>query len=289
MSRKPYMVFIDVSAIRSIARTASVRFPGDTRFIVSVNLMEELCTHQEKGEVPDLGTTSDRAYAQLRKIDSIRRLGLFKDPIRFEIESGRSTSDASLVDLADLTRAPLLSAWEQTMMQEHGKKLGSWLFHDLGITQERKDGLKRVQPVVGGGTLWPQLAGFMQSDRVQAHIEERAYRFGRSTAKRNGWKLSRSFHPAGDWLTFGLQISEGAYHMWRLLTHGEEKPSPSKRGNLAYDMAHVAHLAVCDGFLACDQMALNMARVCWPEKADSIYTYDQRSREVRVYQPGWAS
>ena len=148
--------------------------------------------------------------------------------------------------------------------------------------------MKQLKSVAGSRKVWPELAGFIQCDHVQAYIEEQALRMGQSAGK-HGWRVSADFRPTRDWLNFGLAVSRVAYYIWRLFTHGEEKPSTSKQGNLAYDMTHVARFAVCDAFLSCDNMACDMARVCWPEKADSIYTYNQHSTEVRVYEPTWAS
>jgi hypothetical protein len=46
-------------------------------------------------------------------------------------------------------------------------------------------------------------------------------------------------------------------------------------------------MAVCDGLLASDKTLLNMGWACWPEKRDSLYTYDPESREIVSYKPDW--
>ena len=164
-------------------------FPEGARFVVDANIMEELYTHREKGEEPNLSSTSDRACGLLQKIDGIRRLGWFDDPVRFEVEAGRPASEAPLLDLENLTEAPLLSALEQAMMKEHEKQLGSWLFHDTQIPQVHGDALKQLKSVAGSRKVWPELAGFIQCDHVQAYIEEQALRMGQSAGK-HGWRVS---------------------------------------------------------------------------------------------------
>ena len=133
--------------------------------------------------------------------------------------------------------------------------------------------------------LWPFISSQLWDSNKVRDTQEAAFDNFVRRARESDWKVSNNFCPQPDWITFGWEHVHRAYIYWKYARHGDGQPSVSP--NVSFDMSYAAHMSVCDGLLSSDKTLLNMGWACWPEKRDSLYTYEPERQEIVPYKPHW--
>jgi len=282
-------IMLDCSVLRGASSAAFSTVSPQFEFVITDKTFVELYTHNldNGGNVAE---AEDEAARYLSQVAASARVVMYDvDLIRFEIERGVSGRAATITDPittmpSDSPNAiPRLQPDELQHMLMVSKEVGTlW---DFEVPSEFEEVGRQFRKCSADRDLWPFISSRLwDSNKVRDTQEVAFYHFGRR-ARESDWTVSNNFCPQPDWITFGWMHVYRAYIYWKYARHGDEQPSDSP--NVSFDMSYAAHMAVCDGLLASDKTLLNMGWACWPEKRDSLYTYDPESRKIVSYKPAW--
>ena len=275
---------LDTSAIKGTSRLAFEACEGRYEFLVSENLFVELFTHREKKEAFSKDHAALKTFEYIKKTASIPILTP-DDPVRFEVEEGRSARECPHKELGIPSDLFGPSDAELARVREREKFLGTQL--DFKHPPECDVAYQELRRMNSDKELWPRIAEILNNVDLITWVRDRCVTSLMETADRQGWKVSNNFCPDREWLTFGAELVRAGYMFWKYARHGDDVPQPSSPANPTYDMLNVAHMAICDGLLSAEKTMLNIAWACWPEKRDSLVTYDQSKKAIVPYEPSW--
>lgn len=283
-------IVLDMSVLVGVNQHVSqaLRDLRDLELVVTVNLFEELYTHEENFEPYSRDHASANAYKRLSQVcTAVPVIQSSIDPIRFEIENGRSASTAARYNKLSLPESPQdlqdLSEPELQIMLARKKEMGElWKFKH---PRECEQAYMALRNLGEDKNLWPRLVKELQKPKTAEEIRKVTIERAHSYAMPRGLTVRETFAPDRSWLSFGFVMTEYVYMMWKYARHGDE--TPADPANTSYDMTYIAHMAICDGILSCDKTLLNMAWTCWFDKRENILTYDSEEKRIITYKPDW--
>lgn len=278
---------MDCSALVSATADSLRKAGAEIEFLVCDRLFCELYSHQPRSTDSCKGAY-ERACVLLNKLaQAAPSFSITENPVKFEIENGISASQAPWGRLyahnPNYPPPPTPNdSWLMGVEEEIGAK--HWTAEIPPETRQRLRDLGAMQP---DSELWPLINRLVCKEYSQEQVQGDSLTFFLSRAKECGWVVSGNFLPQPDWLCFGHTRVWRAYDYFVTIRHQGEAPAKKKSANLYFDMFHVACMAVCDGLLSADQVMLNMAWACWPQKRERLYALDNQTGDVILYKPTW--
>lgn len=278
-------IMLDCSALRGASSAAFSTVSLQFEFVITDKTFVELYTH-DLDAGGNAAAAEDEAARFLSQVATSARVVMYDvDLIRFEIERGVSGRAAPVTPMPSdpFNTVPRLQPDELEQMLLVSEEVGKlW---DFKVPPGCEDVGRQLRNCSADWDLWPLVSSLLWNSIRVRDTQEAAFDDRVRRTRESDWTVSNNFCPQPDWITFGWEHVHRAYIYWKYARYGDEQPSDSP--NVSFDMSYAAHMAVCDGLLASDKTLLKMGWACWPEKRDSLYTYDPRRGEIVPYKPQW--
>ncbi len=200
----------------------------------------------------------------LRKCDCVCRQD-YSFLALWEIEHGGSASnlpkfpfDPESSDwIAPADRSGILDSWYAKIVRRplsaHAKKQAKCFANksEIGFFSELRDYLRTV-PI---------------SRRCEQSLSP--------SAKSRNICIHQQFHPQPGWYSWGLALVIHAWLLFKEWKWGPEQKCPTNDARAAsawLDFEYLPYLVEADGLVTNDKTLLQLAKACWPDKANCIFT-----------------
>ena len=286
------ILVLDKSVVQAARRGVLSSLRGDFEFLLTGTLLHEMGTQglaERDGLLPHEEVRLDQGIRTnfIRTIEEAgNRWIASDDALRWEVEEGRSARYAPRRSLKVVPCIGMLSDTQRMDCLSEDQQMGL---------------LVSVSHAVGDGGAFAAVRRLSKSEfyawietncspgAADDPVATEARDLFAAVAKCKGLQVSSNFRPRRDWLAFGLIHSWKSFLAWKFWKYGDDAPDRKKPANPYRDIIYRAFVSIADGLLSADKDLLRLTWACWPEKRDSIYSYDMTSHAVVLFEPDWSS
>ena len=270
-------IILDKSALVAASPQILRNFTGSDYFVLIPTLRYEIAT----------GTTATLTKCE-RTLPSLTGMWLAEldTLIRWEVEQGRSAQDAPTV-----WNTPNLLSNEFFELDEKAVEAYEAAWARLGAIKgapEDEEPVRRLQTMRK-----PEFYKFLERKQGTLPLARSARLSWSREAKAQGFRVSRRFKPAPDWLCYGLQLVSETSLYWKFWRYGDSPAGQKKPANFGLDIPYVAFLSIADvkssrdGLLSADKALLDFTSACWPQKRSGLFLCESHPPRIEPHKfPG---
>jgi len=284
---KPLIV-LDTSTLKGAHRGLLTALSGIWEFLLLEILLHEVGTHR-MSERSTMGGSGEAALDQAiestfrRAIDEAGNTWLLREKaFQCEIETGQSARNAERDPLRGDLRVGELSLDQKRDCIQFDLNSAA-LVGDAPSLAELGN-LHSKCPTRPAFFDW--LSSTLTTSESIRTIQKRAFAIIHNhNFVHDLTRVSLTFMPATDWVTYGLHAASDAICYFSNWAHRSGQQNPHRATNLFRDLEYVAYVSIADGLLSSDKNQLSFAWALWPQKRRHLYYFNNDTQRLNRFSP----